>query len=197
MRRGILGGTFDPPHLAHLFAGEAAYRDLGLDVVTFIPAGAPWQKADRHVSPAEHRWQMTRLAVADVGYFGADDREVRREGPTFTIDTLESFPDDETLTFILGSDAARGIPTWERSDELVRRARIAVVPRPGVSRHEVDWALRGSDFVWLETPELWLSGTMLRDRAQHGRSLRFLVPDAVWDYLAEHDLYTRTTPPGA
>ncbi|MDJ0961532.1 MAG: nicotinate-nucleotide adenylyltransferase [Acidimicrobiia bacterium] len=189
MQRGILGGTFDPPHLAHLFAGEAAYRDLGLDVVTFIPAGAPWQKADRIVSHAEHRWEMTRLAVADVDYFEADDREVRREGPTFTIETLESFPEEDQLTFILGSDAARGIPTWERADEVIGRARIAVVPRPGVSRHEVDWALRGSDYVWLETPEVWLSGTMLRDRAQHGRSLRFLVIDAVWDYIAAHDLY--------
>ena len=193
MQRGILGGTFDPPHLAHLFAGEAAYRDLGLDVVTFIPAGAPWQKADRRVSPAAHRWEMTRLAVADVDYFEADDREVRREGPTFTIDTLASFPDDETLTFIIGSDAARGIPTWEQAEEVVQRARIAVVPRPGTSRHEVDWALRGSDYVWLETPEVWLSGTMLRERAQHGRSLRFLVPDAVWSYIAEHQLYVDAT----
>jgi len=97
VRRGILGGTFDPPHLAHLVAGEAAYRELGLDVVTFLPAGRPWQKADLGVSPAADRWEMTRRAVAGVSYFAADDREVRRDGWTYTADTLATFPESEEL----------------------------------------------------------------------------------------------------
>jgi nicotinate-nucleotide adenylyltransferase len=189
MQRGILGGTFDPPHLAHLFAGEAAYRDLELDVVTFMPAGAPWQKADRSVSDAGHRWAMTRLAVEAVDYFEADDREIRRDGPTYTIDTLATFPADESITLIVGADAAGGIPTWHRADDVLRRARIAVVPRPGVARPDVDWALRGARYVWLETPEIWLSGTMLRERATRGRSLRFLLPDPVWEYIMEHGMY--------
>jgi len=192
MQRGILGGTFDPPHLAHLFAGEAAYRDLDLDVVTFMPAGAPWQKAGRQVSSAEHRWEMTRLAVAGIEYFAADDREIRRDGFTYTADTLESFPADEALTFIVGADAARNISTWQRASEVLGRARIAVVPRPGVQRSAVDWVLRGANYVWLETPEVWLSGTMLRERASRGSSLRFLVSDAVWNYIAENDLYTES-----
>ena len=95
MRRAILGGTFDPPHLAHLFAGEAAYRQLEVDVVTFIPAGDPWQKAGRDVTPAHHRWAMTELAVDGIEYFEADRREVDREGWTYTIDTLTSFGEDE------------------------------------------------------------------------------------------------------
>jgi nicotinate-nucleotide adenylyltransferase len=189
VRRGILGGTFDPPHLAHLFAGEAAYRDLDLDVVTFIPAGAPWQKADRKVINAEDRWQMTVLAVEGISYFEADDREVRRDGWTYTVETVHSFPEDEELFLVLGADAARGIPTWHEADEVLRRTTIAVVPRPGVERHEVDEALAGGDVVWLDTPDVRLSGTMLRRQARAGRSIRFLVCDNVWRYIEESQIY--------
>jgi nicotinate-nucleotide adenylyltransferase len=192
VRRGILGGTFDPPHLAHLFAGEAAYRDLGLEIVTFLPAGAPWQKAGRKVTSADDRWQMTVLAVEGVPYFEADDREVIRDGWTYTVDTLRSFPDDEDLFLVLGADAARGIPTWNQADEVLRRATIAVVPRPGVERHEVDEALLGGNVVWLNTPDVRLSGTMLRRQAKAGRSIRFLVPDAVWRYVEANEIYSST-----
>lgn len=189
VRRGILGGTFDPPHLAHLFAGEAAYRDLGLDLVSFIPAGAPWQKAGRTVTPTEHRWNMAVLAVSGVEYFDADDREVRREGWTYTIDTLRSFPDEEDLVLILGADAARGLPTWHEASEILERAIIAVMPRPGVLRDDVDAALAGGRAVWLETPELRVSGSLLRRQVREGRSIRFLVRDEVWRYVRDNGLY--------
>jgi nicotinate-nucleotide adenylyltransferase len=189
VRRGILGGTFDPPHLAHLFAGEAAYRDLGLDVVSFIPAGAPWQKAGRRVTAADHRWNMTVLALDGIPYFEADDREVRRDGWTYTVDTLRGFPDDEELFLILGADTARGIPTWHEADEVLGRATIVVIPRPGVEPAEVQAALVGGDHVWLDTPGVRLSGTMLRRQAHAGRSIRFLVRDAVWRYVEEHGIY--------
>jgi len=87
---GILGGTFDPPHVAHLVAAEAAYRQFGLSGVTFLPAGAPWQKAGRRVSSADDRWTMTGLAIAGVPYFDADDREVSRDGWYYTADTLQT-----------------------------------------------------------------------------------------------------------
>lgn len=190
VRRGILGGTFDPPHLAHLFAGEAAYRDLGLDIVTFIPAGAPWQKADRLVTPAEDRWQMTLLAVEGIPYFEADDREVRRQGWTYTVETLRSFPDTDDLVLIVGADTARGLPTWNEAAEVLKRATIAVVPRPGVDREEVDDALGGGVSVWLDTPDVRLSGTMLRRRARTGHSIRFLVRDGVWRYVESRGVYT-------
>ncbi len=189
VQRGIVGGTFDPPHLAHLFAGEAAYRDLGLDLVSFIPAGAPWQKAGMEVSAAHHRWEMTRLAVAGVDYFQADDREVHRDGWTYTIDTIDSFVATDDLTLILGADAARGISTWHRAEEVVARVRLAVVPRPGVARDDVAAVLDGGNFVWIDAPELALSGTMLRARVRNGGSLRFLVPEAVWRYIVDHELY--------
>lgn len=191
VRRGILGGTFDPLHLAHLFAGEAAYRDLELDVVTFIPAGAPWQKAGRRVTSADDRWNMTLLAIEGVPYFAADDREIKRDGWTYTVDTLRSFPDDEELYLILGADAARGVPTWNAAEEVLDRATIAVVPRPGVEQAEVDEALSTGRVVWLDTPYVRLSGTMLRRRAGAGRSIRFLVRDSVWLYVESNRIYTK------
>lgn len=185
--RGILGGTFDPPHLAHLVAGEAAHRQLGLDVVTFMPAGAPWQKASRAVSSSDHRWQMTLLAVSPVSYFEADDREVRRDGWTYTADTLDALGDDE-LVLILGADAARGLQSWHRHQDILARARIAVMPRAGVATEEVEAATSGLA-TWLDTPLLSISGTALRERAGVGGSIRFLVPDDIWRYVEQHELY--------
>jgi len=187
VRRGILGGTFDPPHLAHLVAGEAAYRELGLDVVSFLPAGRPWQKAGLGVSAAAHRWEMTRRAVAGVSYFVADDREVARDGWTYTADTLATFPRDEELVLILGADAAAGFPTWHRPEAVLARARLAVMGRPGVEAAVVEAAVGGVH--WLDAPLLAVSGTLLRARRRAGKSLRFLVPDPVLDYIESAGLY--------
>ncbi|HEX9854007.1 MAG TPA: nicotinate-nucleotide adenylyltransferase [Acidimicrobiia bacterium] len=189
MRRGLLGGTFDPPHLAHLYAGEAAYRSLGLDVVTLIPAGSPWQKAAESVTGSSARWAMTKLAVEGVDYFDADDREVRRDGWTYTIETLESFPDDEELTLILGADAAARLPTWQRGEEVMARAAIAVAPRPGVESQRVASVLEGRRWEWLTMPLLHVSGTELRAMARAGHSLRFLVAEPVWRYIVAEGVY--------
>lgn len=185
---GILGGTFDPPHVAHLVAAEAAYRQFGLSGVTFLPAGAPWQKAGRRVSSADDRWAMTGLAIAGVPYFDADDREVRRDGWTYTADTLQTIDENRDVTLILGADAALGLPTWHRYDEILARARIAVVPRPGIARSAVDAAV-GVEMVWVDAPELTVSGTELRRRVREGGSIRFLVRDVVWRYVGEQGLY--------
>ena len=187
VRRAILGGTFDPPHLAHLVVGEAAFRQLPLDVITYVPAGAPWQKAGAGVTSARHRWEMTMAATQDIEYFEADDREVLRNGWSYTIDTLNEFPDDE-LTLILGADAARRLPTWHRADEVIDRARIAVAGRAGTDRGEVDAVLTQS-VSWIDTPLLDMSGSELRERAARGDSLRFLVREAVWAYIETHSIY--------
>lgn len=185
--RAIMGGTFDPPHVAHLVAGEAAYQQLGVEVVTFTPAGSPWQKPAAGVSAAEHRWEMTRIAVAGVDHFEADDREVRRQGWTYTIETLDSYGDEE-IVLVLGADAAAGLSTWRRGAEVIERASIAVMPRPGTDPVQVAEAIDGP-FTWLDVPLLDISGTMLRERSRAGGSIRFLVSDGVWRYVAEHDLY--------
>ena len=188
MRIGLLGGTFDPPHLAHLHTGEVAYRQLGLDRVVFVPAGAPWQKAGHSVSEPVHRWEMTNRAVEGVEYFTADDREVHRQGWTFTADTLDTFDDSIEIVLILGADAARRLATWERSEEVLARVEVAVAPRPGTVRGEVE-AVTGARSVWLDMVPLDISGTMIRDRVGTGRSVRFLVKDSVWRYVMGHGLY--------
>lgn len=185
--RAILGGTFDPPHIAHLVAGEAAFGQLGVDTVTYIPAGRPWQKLGTGVSHARHRLRMIELATEGIGYFTVDDREVHRDGWTFTIDTIDSFG-GEDIVMIIGADSAKGLPTWNRADELLQRARIAVVPRDGVEREEVEQTIDG-DITWLDMPGLDVSGTLLRRRVSEGRSIRFLVPEPVLEYVTMNRLY--------
>jgi nicotinate-nucleotide adenylyltransferase len=167
-------------------AGEAAFRELDLDVVTFIPAGSPWQKAEREVSHTGHRWAMTSRAVEGVEYFDADDREVRRDGWTYTVDTLAEFSDDE-VALILGADAAAGLGSWHRCEEIIDRAEVAVMPRPGTDRELVE--ATGARVRWLDVPDLAISGTMLRRRRGEGGSIRFFVREAVYAYIVEHDLY--------
>jgi len=185
--RAILGGTFDPPHIAHLVAGETAHDQLGVQTVTYLPAGRPWQKLGTGVSEARHRLRMIELATAGVDYFSVDDREVHRDGWTYTIDTVESFA-GEDIILIVGADSAKGLPTWNRAAELIERVRIAVVPRPGVERAEVERVFDGV-VEWLDMPDLLISGTMLRHRVEKGQSIRFMVPGLVLDYVQEHHLY--------
>lgn len=187
MKRGILGGTFDPPHIAHLIAGETAYRQLGLDEVLFVPAGLPWQKAHDEVSTTGHRWEMTKLSIEHVPYFAADDVEIRREGSTYTVDTVEAFDDDE-IVLVLGADAALGIRSWHRWEALLERVDLAVAPRPGIGRHEVEHAVP-KPIVWLDMAPLDMSATDVRERARKGLSIRFYVRDKVWQYIREHGVY--------
>lgn len=187
MRIGFLGGTFDPPHIAHLVVAEAAFRQLDLDAVWLVPAGTPWQKEGSAVTPAEHRWGMTVAAVDGIPYLAGDDREVVRPGPTYTFDTVSSLPDHD-VTLILGADAASRIASWHRSTDLQEMVSIAVAPRPGVDTDTVEEAAIAR-VKWLDVPQLDISGTDLRRRAGAGRSLRFLVPESVWRYIETSGLY--------
>lgn len=155
-----------------------------------MPAGAPWQKAGRRVSAPKHRWEMTRLAVAGVDYFRPDDREVHRDGWTYTADTLATFTDDVEITLILGADSARNLSTWHRADEVLSRVTLAVAPRPGVGRAEVEESVRSAvEMVWLDMVSLDVSGTVIRHRVARGKPSRFLVREAVWRYFMAQGLY--------
>ena len=187
MRIGLIGGTFDPPHVAHMVVAEAAFRQLELDQVRFLPAGIPWQKEGTPVTAARHRWGMTVAATSGIPYFKADDREIARSGSSYTIDTLTDLA-GVVPTLILGSDAAARIRSWHRAEEVLERAAIAVAPRPGTAREAVEQAV-GRPVEWLDTPPLTISGTRLRRRAAAGHSLRFLVREPVWKYIVAHDLY--------
>ena len=134
---------------------------------------------------------MTEIATASVPYFVPDDQEVHRDGWTYTVDTLAAFDSSEEIVLILGADAARGLPTWERADEVLKRVRVAVLPRPGTERSEVDAAI--GDPIWLDMPALPVSGTLIRKRFAAGSGVRFLVTDGVYEYMVENRLYEGST----
>ena len=152
-----------------------------------MPAGEPWQKGNRVLTGAAHRLEMIRLAIDEVERFEIDDRELDREGPTYTIDTILSFPDGEDLSLILGADAAVGLPTWHRWEEVVDRVSLLVVPRPGTDVREVQSVL--PEAVFLDMAVLEISGTEIREMAAVGEPYRFLVPLAVHDYIEDLGLY--------
>lgn len=188
MQIGILGGTFDPIHNAHLHAAETALSQAGLDRILFIPAGDPWQKQGRFISDARHRVAMIEAAIADVAGFDIDVREVDRDGPTYTADTLATFPDDDELFLLVGADTALGIRSWHEHESVLARADVLIVPRPGSDTAAAVEASPGSRL--LDMAAMDISSTRIRDMARHGQPFRFLVPGVVHDYIMEQNLYT-------
>jgi len=187
--QGILGGTFDPPHNAHLAMARAAYVQLRLDSVLLMPAGDPWQKSESDVSDASDRWAMTVLLAAQDDWLVADDTEISRTGPSYTIETVEEFGKRPVL--ILGADAALGIPTWHRGDELVKLLDLAVAPRPGITLEDVERAV-GCSVTLLDMDPIDLSSTEIRELATAGADYRHLVLGAVYDYIETNCLYAST-----
>ena len=196
MAVGVLGGTFDPPHVGHLVLGECARVQLGLERVAFMPAGDPWRKAGRDVSAAGHRLAMTRLAIEGNPTFRLDAREVERIGPTYTVDTLRELHAQgvDDVVLILGGDALADMPAWREPDVIAALARLAVAPTGADGdAGERAWlaAQIGLDAppVTVGMPPLPVSSTLVRERVREGRPIRYLVPDAVEAYIREHGLY--------
>ena len=198
---GVLGGTFDPIHVGHLAIAEDARDALGLERVLFIPAAAPPHKPSRPISPAEDRLAMVELAIAGNPAFATERLELDRPGPSYAVDTLEALADreraagrDPNLTFILSAEAFRELPTWRSPDRLLDLCRFAVVPRAGTETPDRAWVEerfpgRSDRVTFLAGPLLSVSSTEVRARIQAGRSVRYLVPDAVGRYIADHGLY--------
>jgi nicotinate-nucleotide adenylyltransferase len=184
-RVGVMGGTFDPIHHGHLVAAAEVHHALSLDRVVFVPTGQPWQKTESKVTPAEQRLEMTRLAIATNDAFDVSRVEVDRGGPTYTVDTLRAMQDGSELFFITGADAILEILTWKDPDDALSLATFVAVTRPG---HELT-DLGSLDVVILEIPALAISSTDIRRRVAEERPIRYLVPDAVASYIAEHRLY--------
>lgn len=195
MRVGILGGTFDPIHLGHLAAGQAAMECADLDLVLLVPSAQPPHRGAA-VASAEHRLAMAQLAVEGRRGFAVSDVEIRRGGSSFTVDTLHELkrarPGDE-LFLILGWDAARLFATWRRPDEILRLASVVVVGRPGTpvpDRGQLDAAgLDPSRVVLCTKPTPDISGSALRRAIARHEDVSGRVPDAVAGYIAEHGLY--------
>lgn len=188
-----MGGTFDPIHHGHLVAASEVQAWFDLDEVVFVPTGAPWQKADRAVSPPEHRYLMTVIATAANPRFTVSRVDIDRDGPTYTIDTLRDlkklWPETE-LYFITGADALADIFTWRNAEELFGLANFVGCTRPGYAMDPQMLTAIPSDRVTLvEIPALAISSTDCRERKRRGEPVWYLVPDGVVQYIAKYDLY--------
>lgn len=188
---GILGGTFDPVHLAHLILAERARDELVLDAVIFIPAAVPPHKRTRTITPGPRRWEMLEIALAGNPHFRASDIELKRPGVSYTIDTLieleREYP-DARFHLIIGADTLNDIVNWHRPAEIVRRAVLVVAGRPGTSAVS-SLPYPDVEIVSLEMPHLEISSTEIRERVGEGRSIRYLVPAGVEAYIHAQDLY--------
>jgi nicotinate-nucleotide adenylyltransferase len=188
-----MGGTFDPIHHGHLVAASEVQAWFDLDEVVFVPTGDPWQKSDRDVTPAEHRYLMTVVATAANPRFNVSRVDIDRHGPTYTIDTLrdlEAEMPDAELFFITGADAVADIFTLRDADELFELANFVGCTRPGYTMDDQTLAKIPSDKVTMvEIPALAISSTDCRDRTRRGEPVWYLVPDGVVQYIAKHDLY--------
>ena len=194
---GILGGTFNPPHLAHMVCASEARAQLSLDRVVLVPTGVPPHKPMDDEPGAEHRLAMCRLAIGEHREWLAVSRiEIDRDGPSFTVDTLREIhatrPGDE-LTFIVGGDMAWSLPSWQEPEAILELASMAVAERAGARREEVRARLAGmggTDRIsYIDVPRLDISSSALRRRVREGRPIDYLVADAVADYIDQRRLY--------
>ncbi len=201
---GILGGTFDPIHLGHLAIAEEAREVLGLERVLFVPAGVPPHKQGLPISPAEDRLSMVELAIAANPWFEASRVELDRDGPSYTVDTVAALLSPTgpagAITVLLSAELFGSLPSWHEPERLLRLARVAVVPRPGYPEPSIAvlperWQELAPRVTVLSGPHVAVSATEIRARVGAGRSIRYLVPDAVAAYIGDHGLYAGTVRP--
>lgn len=216
MAIGLLGGTFDPIHIGHLRSAEEIRERFGLDRVIFIPAGHPPHKTRRQVLAARHRFAMARLAIAQNPAFAIDDLELRKPEPSYTIDTLRAFRRDHEATeihFILGIDAFQEFATWNKYESIFTECNLVVTTRPQYTMKSLGEILppemaetfrlaqdpRGARFIHpcgtsvhiVAITFLEISSTRIREAVRAGRSIRYLVPREVEQYITMHGLYRR------
>jgi nicotinate (nicotinamide) nucleotide adenylyltransferase len=194
---GIFGGTFDPIHHGHLAIAEEAREALGLEVVRFVPAAASPFKPDVTATQPAHRLAMVEAAIAGNPRFEVSPLELDRPGPSYTVDTLEATAAEGVDPWlIVSSEALAGLPRWRDPARILELARVAVVPRAGFDPLGAAWvreqfAGREDRFTFLPGPLLPISGSVVRRRAAAGRSVRYLVPEAVAVYIARNRLYAQ------
>ena len=201
MRLGILGGTFNPPHLGHLVCAQEAHRSLELDRVMLVPARIPPHKPVEHEPGPEHRLELCSLAVRDDDRFEVSDIELGRDGPSYTVDTLQELTSKASTTelfLIVGGDIAVGLPRWREPERVLDLATLAIAKRRGTARTSVQNSLdvlRGGERArFFEMPRIGVSSTMIRRRVRAAQPIRYLVPDRVAEYIDRHDLYAQREP---
>lgn len=191
MRLGVFGGTFDPPHVGHLIVADDAAAVLDLQQILFVPASTHPLKGRRVEAPASLRLEMTAAATEGSQLFAVDGREMRRPGPSYTVDTiaeLQAENPDAELFLLVGADILGEIHRWHRVRELAQLARIAVMSR-AEARVGVELAIE-LDFLRIEVTHVAISSSEIRERVRSGRPYRYLVPDAVRRIIGKHSLYS-------
>jgi nicotinate-nucleotide adenylyltransferase len=195
---GVLGGTFDPVHNGHLIIAEEARLKLGLERVIFVPAGEPWLKDHRDISPGEDRMAMIRLAIVPNPYFRTSSVDLTRTGPSYTVDTLtdlrHELGEEANLYFILGLDAVAEILSWRKPDEIITLCRLVGAKRPGhrtINLKHLERNIPGiaRRFIVLDNPLIDISSSVIRERVARGLPITGLVPDTVERYINEKGLY--------
>jgi nicotinate-nucleotide adenylyltransferase len=193
---GVLGSAFNPPHLGHLALAQEALWQLGLEQVVLVPTGQAPHKRIAEDPGREARMEMTRLAAAEDPRFSVSSHEVDRAGPSYTYETLEALAEeraDRKLVFVMGADAAAGLESWRKPERVVELASLAVARRAGVADADVAAVLRSlgceGRATMLEMPQFGVSSSAVRERAGQGRPLRYLVPDAVAEFIEERGVY--------
>lgn len=192
-----MGGTFDPIHYGHLATAETVRQELKIDQVLLIPSGQPPHKTGRKVSPAEDRYQMTALAAESNPYFIPSRIEIDREGYTYSVDTVREIRQEDPemeIFFITGTDAFQDILTWRTPQTLADLCHLVVATRPGYRIPENiqldSFIKKNTDHIhFLKVPSLDISSSDLREQIRNGRSLRYLVPEPVENYIKERGLY--------
>jgi nicotinate-nucleotide adenylyltransferase len=193
---GVLGSAFNPPHLGHLALAQEALWQLGLDEVILVPTGDAPHKRIVDDPGREARMEMARLAAAEDSRFSVSALEIDREGPSYTYETLEALAEeraDRKLVFVMGADAAVGLESWREPECVVELASLAVARRAGVAEAEVMATMRSlgceGRVTMLEMPQFGVSSSAVRERAKQGRPLRYLVPDAVAEFIEARGVY--------
>ena len=199
-RIGVLGGTFDPVHIGHLILAEEARDQLGLAMVYFVPAGDPPHKRDRRLAPVDERLRMIELAIAGNPAFRASRIDADRPGPHYTLDMVRIFqqqlPPGGELYFLMGYDSLIELPHWHQPAELVAACRLVALTRYAVP---LDWSYLESKLpgirsrvTLLDMPELEIASHQIQARVRQAKTIRYLVPEEVREYIRAHELYAAT-----
>lgn len=194
MRVGLFGGSFNPPHVAHLILTETIREQFALDHILWIPAYQPPHKDPSHLANAEHRLAMVQLATAQNEHFAVSDLEIQRQGTSYTFDTIcylqEQHPETQFF-FLLGGDSLAGFPTWYQPQAILERVPLLVYHRPG-SPPTIPEGLSASRIHFTTAPQMDLASAYIRQRLHMKQSIRYLVPETVRIYIQEHHLYSVT-----
>ena len=200
MKIGVLGGTFDPVHNGHLAIAEEARSYLNLNEVIFLPAGQPWMKSDRSISPARHRTAMLALALQSRPYFKSSTIEIEHQGPSYSVNSIAELKaqavEPTDWYFILGWDNLAKIPQWKEPAKLIEMCFLVAVPRPGYERpnmKKLEAALPGisKKVILMDKPRLEISATDIRNKVAQGLPISGLVPQVVEEYIKENGLYRK------